>query len=261
MEPMTSTPSTDVLDSVHFNPPFRVFLKTFGITSCAVSIVFNTLAITAIIKARLDKRYINSILVVNQSFADLLCGLTAQMGYILNNISEQDPEFDTQPYFFIYAGAATLTFITSLGNTFLIGLERFIATKKYLTYKTIVTRRKVFVGASLMWTVLSLLIITPLYINISDSDTCKSVFRTLMNSHAYPPSFYKDELIVGSKPTIYRISFALVVIPSYVNTFMYMVRQKEYWSALRKLFRRRIRVGVQVNHRNKTESSNKKPSS
>lgn len=197
-------------NKLHEQSALRIILKVVGMSGNILSITVNLFTIAAIITERLDKKAPAHILIASLSFADFLGGISGMVTYLFNLVQDSLSKHIQNTGVWINAGFVYLVFAVSLGNTVLIGLDRFVATTFPLKYKFIITRRVTYLSLLTMWLVMIVITLVPLIYRSTQYDWSNEQLL-LANFKTFQPTGY-SKYVYG--PFLCSLMLALCIVYS-----------------------------------------------
>lgn len=190
---LTTDSLEDIID--YPNSPERVFNKVIGITTSALSLTINLVTLVAIIHRRLDQKSLTNILIISLTVSDILCAISGLSGYFNNIFIHKNSIKKQNTLVWVQVGVGLTSYLTSLGITLLIGVDRFIATVKPLEYKRIVTRKLIYTGLVLMWLTVFALIGVPMCYRRTQFDGSQKQLLIVDLALLYPDGY--SQQVIG----------------------------------------------------------------
>ncbi|ELU17760.1 hypothetical protein CAPTEDRAFT_185966 [Capitella teleta] len=183
-----------------------------GLTSAAGSLLANLLTITAIISSRLNK-HSTHILVANQSGCDILVAVNTIATYTRVIYSHLLPFWLSNILRLGNSVTIHTVIVISLGNSLLIGVDRFIATVRPFKYKSMVTKKRIYCTIGLMWFVVISILMLPLTIHNRNRNLNTWAINLGDLSKIYPSGFpaFVGFLMISLIATNSILYFAILV--------------------------------------------------
>jgi hypothetical protein len=131
---------------------YQLFFNILAIVQSVAAIAINSVTIAALIKYRMVRKSRAYLLILQQSFVDVFLGAF----HVLRHSSlllwwyEKSPPVSI-PLSWIAAAGSCMLFVVTLNTTFMIGVDRAIATLVPLSYKRIMTVRSTVLVLVLSW--------------------------------------------------------------------------------------------------------------
>ncbi|ELT90311.1 hypothetical protein CAPTEDRAFT_191968 [Capitella teleta] len=183
-----------------------------GLTAAAGSILANLLTITAIVSSRLNK-HSTHILVANQSSCDLLVAVNTIATYVRAIYSHLLPLWLANVLRLANSVTMHSVIVISLGNSLLIGVDRFIATVSPFKYKSIATKKRVYYTIGLMWLAVIGVLSFPLVIHNINRKLDDWIINMMELTTIYPQGFpaFVGVLMCSLMVTNFILYFAIMV--------------------------------------------------